>query len=60
MPGNTKGSHVLVVRDPGQNKLKEVSGKMQQQSSNISFWLARDSGGPKRPCIFRADTHQSS
>ena len=29
MPGNTTGSHVLVVRDPGQNKLKEVSGKMQ-------------------------------
>ena len=46
MPGNTKGSHVLVVRDPGQNKLKDVSGKMQQQSSNISLWLARDSGGP--------------
>lgn len=60
MPGNTKGSHVLVVRDPGQNKLKDVSGKMQQQSSNISLWLARDSGGPMWPCIFRADTHQPS
>lgn len=34
MPGNTTGSHVLVVRDPAQNKLKEVSGKMQQQPSN--------------------------
>ena len=46
MPGNTRDSHVLVVRDPGQNKLKDVSGKMQQQSSNISLCLARDSGGP--------------
>lgn len=34
MPGNTTGSHVLVVKDPAQNKLKEVSGKMQQQPSN--------------------------
>ena len=28
------------------NKLKDVSGKMQQQSSNIFLCLARDSGGP--------------